>query len=75
LGEFWAEAVESLRVGYGHLSYRMSRIPWENHHTAIFAAGILVFWLLSWRRYREGGSGGERDSAVLGLFDDHSALR
>jgi len=73
LGEWWADAVEYLRVGYAHLVDRVFRIPWVNHHTAIFAAGILVFWLLSWRRYREGGAGGDKDSALLGLFDDHSA--
>ena len=71
-GEFWANAAEVLRIGYGHLVDRVDRIPWVNHRTAIFAAGILVFWVLSWRRYREGGSGSDTDSAVLGLLDPPS---
>jgi len=53
-GELWTDMVEYLRIGYGHLVNRDSRIPWVHHLHAIFIVGILIFWLLSWLRYRSG---------------------
>jgi hypothetical protein len=67
LGEWWTDMVEYLRIGYGHLVDRDSRIPWGNHLYGIFAVGIFIFWLLSWRWYRESASDGEKGSEILGL--------
>ena len=60
VGEMWADWDETLRIGYGHLSYRGERIPWSQHHAGLFAAGLVVFWILSLARYarREGRSRG-----------------
>jgi ABC-type uncharacterized transport system permease subunit len=52
-GEQWSFQAEALRIGYGHVSYRAERIPWGHHELAIFIAGVSVFWMLSWFRYRE----------------------
>jgi len=52
-GEGWWDAAETLRAGYGHLVDRSSRIPWLNHQPIIFAVGIALFWLVSWRQYRK----------------------
>jgi len=52
-GEGWSDAAETLRIGYGHLVDRSSRIPWFNHRPVIFAVGIAIFWLVSWRQYRQ----------------------
>ena len=33
LGEQWSITAESIRVGTGHLSYRVDRLPWVRHHS------------------------------------------
>ena len=68
-GEAWSNAAETLRIGYGHLVDRSSRIPWVNHRPVIFAVGIAVFWLVSWRQYRKADMDTETDSVALRLFD------
>jgi len=68
-GEGWSDAAETLRVGYGHLVDRSLRIPWLNHRPAIFAAGIAVFWLVSWRQYRKVDMDIEADSVASRLSD------
>jgi hypothetical protein len=52
LGEAWAILIESLRLWTGHLSYRMDRIPWRHHRLALFAAAVVLFWVVAipWRR-------------------------
>jgi len=52
LGEQWSTLVENIRVGSGHLSYRMSRIPWVQHRMQLFVAGVFLFWLAAALRYR-----------------------
>jgi hypothetical protein len=47
LGEGWAILVEQLRLGTGHLSYRMYRIPWSHHRLALLIAGFALFWLVT----------------------------
>lgn len=61
VGELWAFEAETLRIGYGHLVQRAERIPWGRYRPAIFVAGLVVFWILSWLRYR-----GAAPSAALG---------
>jgi len=62
-GDFWSGEAEALRIGYGHLVQRAARIPWGHHRPAIFTIGVLVFWALSWFRYRE-----VRSNALQGII-------
>lgn len=68
-GEAWSNAVETLRIGYGHLVDRSSRIPWIHHRPVIFAVGIAVCWLVSWRQYRKADIDTETEYVALRLFD------
>jgi hypothetical protein len=45
-GEQWSVILENLRVGNGHLSYRIERIPWNHHRLGLFVGGVIVFWLI-----------------------------
>jgi hypothetical protein len=60
-GELWSWLVEIVRVGDSHLSYRAFRIPWTRHRLAIFAAGVVIFWLVAWlnRRREPASSAGD----------------
>jgi hypothetical protein len=55
-GEIWSRQAEALRIGYGHVSYRVDRIPWVHHRFAIVVVGVFVFWIISWLRYWEARS-------------------
>ena len=46
LGQLWAGAVEVLRIGNGHLSYRASRIPWTHHRESTFVLAVFAVWFL-----------------------------
>jgi hypothetical protein len=50
VGELWSWMVEIIRVGNGHLSYRAFRLPWTQHRTVIFAAGVGMFLVLAFIR-------------------------
>ncbi len=50
-GEEWSLLLESLRVGSGHLSYRVERIPWTKHRFGFFLGGLILFWLISGFHY------------------------
>jgi len=52
VGEIWSEAMEGLRVGTGHLSYRLDRIPWHQHRLSLFVSGVVLFWLVAGLNYR-----------------------
>ena len=55
LGEICAEALETVRIGNAHLSYRGDRIPWTQHHFGIFIVGVVLFWAAAtfqWSRVR-----------------------
>ena len=52
LGDFWSVLIENLRMGSGHLSYRIDRIPWRLHWGAAFICGLVVFWLAAVVRSR-----------------------
>jgi hypothetical protein len=60
LGEQWAGLWEDLRIGNGHLSYRLDRVPWGHHRGALFVAGLVLFWLVAALRFRAAGASGER---------------
>jgi hypothetical protein len=52
-GELWSLLAEGYRVSSNnHMSYRGARIPWTHHRPAIFAAGLLLFWVVALRPRR-----------------------
>jgi hypothetical protein len=52
-GELWSLLAEGYRVSSNnHMSYRAVRIPWTHHRPAIFAAGVILFWIVALRPRR-----------------------
>ena len=51
-GDLWSLSMENLRMGSGHLSYRVDRVPWRQHWGLLFLCGLGVFWLAAAFRYR-----------------------
>ena len=37
--------IESFRVGNSHMSYRLQRLLWAQHHAAMFISLLILFWL------------------------------
>ena len=69
VGEEWSQVAETFRVGNGHLSYRVNRIPWNQHRLGLFIGGVILFWLIVGYYYWRGvpGSGEDRrNGASLG---------
>jgi hypothetical protein len=52
LGEEWSLMAESLRVGTGHLSYRVDRLPWAHHRIGFLVLCAGLFWLAAAVRFR-----------------------
>ena len=52
LGEEWSTMAESIRVGAGHLSYRVDRLPWVQHRIGFFVLCVAVFWSAAVVRFR-----------------------
>jgi hypothetical protein len=52
LGEEWSTMAESIRIGTGHLSYRVDRLPWANHRIGFFVLCVALFWLAAAVRFR-----------------------
>ena len=52
LGELWAWTAESYRIGNGHMSYRLQRLPWAHHRSVLFAGSVAVFWAAATLRFR-----------------------
>ena len=52
LGEQWSITAESIRVGTGHLSYRVDRLPWVQHRIGFFVLCVAVFWSAAVVRFR-----------------------
>jgi hypothetical protein len=73
VGEMWAGAVEIIRIGNGHLSFRTARIPWSSEREYLFTSGLLLFWLIAAFRYHNisktpgGPSSAQRFDRQLGL--------
>jgi hypothetical protein len=44
LGQQWSMLMENLRVGNGHLSYRVGRLPWMRHQIDFLVLCIVIFW-------------------------------
>ena len=52
LGGLWSIVVEEFRIGSGHLSYRMNRIPFRRHWAVVWACGFIIFVLTALLRSR-----------------------
>lgn len=44
LGQQWSTLAESIRIGSGHLSYRVGRLPWVRHQIDFFVLCVVLFW-------------------------------
>src|SRR5262245_38002987 len=52
VGDLWSTAAEALRLGRGHLSYRVERLPWRQHRGLFFAGSLGLFWVVSILQFR-----------------------
>lgn len=52
IGNLWSIVVEGVRLNSGHLSYRMSRIPFREHWAVLFVCGLGIFGLATFARAR-----------------------
>lgn len=43
----WSGIAESIRLGNGHASYRVARIPWRQHPVEVVLACLVLFWLVA----------------------------
>lgn len=59
LGEVWSTTAENLRIGTGHLSYRVNRLPWTRYRGELFFLLLAIFWsvgsFLGWRASSQKG--------------------
>ena len=51
-GMFWSIVIDEVRLGSGHLSYRMDRILFRQHWAMLFVCGVAIFLLASLVRSR-----------------------
>ena len=54
IGMFASIIMEEFRMGSGHLSFRMNRIPFRAHWFVFFAGGVIIFILAALLRYYKG---------------------
>ena len=54
VGEQLSVAADNIRVGTGHLSYRLGRLPWPRHEFDFFVLCVVVFWCAAAGKYRSG---------------------
>ena len=52
IGSLGAIVIEEFRIGSGHLSYRMNRIPFRQHWAMLSVCGFIVFGLVALLRSR-----------------------
>ena len=52
-GEVWSMLIESIRVGNGHMSYRVERVPWRQFRVQLFAAAAVLFLAMAAIRWRQ----------------------
>jgi len=52
IGMLWSIVVDEVRLGSGHLSYRMDRILFRQHWVMLFVCGVAIFLLASLLRSR-----------------------
>lgn len=52
IGMLWSIVIDEVRLGSGHLSYRMDRILFRQHWAMLFVCGVAIFLLASLVRSR-----------------------
>jgi hypothetical protein len=52
-GGLWFGLIESVRVGNGHMSYRVDRMPVRRHWQTVFSVGTILFATISAIQYRK----------------------
>jgi hypothetical protein len=60
VGDLWSGLAEAVRVGNGHISYRLNRVPWRRHPEIMFGACMVLSWLIGAFRYHSQRSGESR---------------
>ena len=72
-GGLWSIVIEEFRLGSGHLSYRMNRIPAREYWPVVFVCCIAIFWLMSVIRLKFANALPENNypSDSLSLFSNH----
>ncbi len=58
-GQLWGGAVEMVRMGSTHLTYRAHRLGWRELSPTVFVLGVIVFWIAMTVSYRYGRPGSE----------------
>jgi hypothetical protein len=53
LGGFGSSIVDMIQVGNTHLSYRTSRLPWNQQWLSLFAGAVILFAIISTIRWRQ----------------------
>jgi hypothetical protein len=43
----WSWVVEMVRLENGHLSYRVSRLPFTRYSMELFVVGLMLFWSIA----------------------------
>jgi hypothetical protein len=69
IGIFWSIVIDEVRLGSGHISYRMDRILFRQHWVMLFACGVAIFLLASLvrSRFKADQSDTMNGSIVIGL--------
>ena len=65
IGIFWSIVVDEVRLGSGHISYRMDRILFRQHWVMLFVCGIAIFLLASLVRSRFKADAYDRSQSYL----------
>jgi hypothetical protein len=52
IGILWSIVIDEVRLGSGHLSYRMDRILFRQHWAMLFVCGVAIFLVISLVRAR-----------------------
>lgn len=47
LSGLWFATMENIRLGNGHLSYRLARIPWQHNQAVILVFAMALFWVIA----------------------------
>jgi len=53
LGNLGSILAEWAQLNSGHLSYRMTRLPWRKHWVTLFGCGVIIFGLIALVRSRK----------------------
>lgn len=60
VGDMLSGLAETVRVGNGHISYRLNRVPWRQYAEVMFGACVALSWFVGAFRYLSQRSGEPR---------------